>query len=71
MITAKNTLYKLYSLQGNLLTQLEVAFIYREKSKGQVERLVLSEDEDPYCTRRLYYCTSNGLKFEVVPDEEV
>lgn len=71
MITAKNTSYKLCNLQGNLLTQLEVAFIYREKSKGQVERLVLAEDEDPYATRRLYYCTSNGLQFEVVPDEEV
>lgn len=71
MITAKTTSYKLYNLQGNPLSQLDVAFVYKEKSKGQVERLVLLEDEDPYCTRRLYYCTSNGLQFEVVSDEEV
>ncbi len=63
--------YKLCNLQGKPLSQLDTAFVYREKSKGQVERLVLLEDEDPYATRRLYYCTSNGLQFEVVPDEEV
>lgn len=59
--------YKLYTLYGKPLTQAEEEFVYREKAKGRVEQLVLSEDEDPYCIRRLYYCTSNGLRFEVVP----
>jgi hypothetical protein len=77
MITIDNKLnttpkpYKLHNMQGKPLSQAEVDYVYSEKSKGHVEQLVLSEDEDPYCIRRLYYCTSNGLKFEVVPTKEV
>lgn len=63
--------YTLCNMRGNPLSQAEIDFVYKEKSKGRVERLVLSEDEDPYALRQLYYCTSNGLRFEVVPSEEV
>lgn len=63
--------YTLCNLQGRPLSQTDVDFVHREKLQGRLEQLVLLEDEDPYATRRLYYCTSNGLQFEVVPDEEV
>lgn len=74
MITINNTAtkpYKLHNMQGKPLTQAEVDFVYQEKLRGQVERLVLPEDEDPFALRQLYYCTSNGLRFEVVPTKEV
>ena len=53
-------------MQGKPLTQVETDFVYNEKSKGSIEKLVLLEDEDPYAIRKLFYCTSNGLRFEVV-----
>lgn len=59
--------YKLHNMQGKPLSQVDVDYVYSEKSKGRVEQLFLSEDEDPYCIRKLFYCTSNGLRFEVVP----
>lgn len=59
--------YKIYNLYGKPLTQVEQDFVHRERAEGRVEQLILSEDEDPYCIRRLYYCTENNLKFEVVP----
>lgn len=63
--------YKLCNMQGKPLSQADTDYVYKEKLKGQVERLVLSEDEDPYALRKLFYCTSNGLRFEVVPTKEV
>jgi len=58
--------YTLCNMQGKPLTQVETDFVYNEKSKGSIEKLVLLEDEDPYAIRKLFYCTSNGLRFEVV-----
>lgn len=78
MITIGNTKiktatkpYKLYNLYGKPLTQAEEEFVHQERACGRVEQLILSEDEDPYSTRRLYYCTETGLKFEVIPTKEV
>lgn len=63
--------YKLHNMKGRPLSQADTEYIYSEKSKGHIERLVLSEDEDPFALRHLYYCTSNGLRFEVVPNKGV
>lgn len=63
--------YKLCNLQGKPLSQADTDFVHQEKLKGHLEHLVLSEDEDPYAIRKLYYCTSNGLRFEVVSAREV
>ncbi|MBV4426173.1 hypothetical protein [Clostridium tyrobutyricum] len=63
--------YKLHDMKGKPLSQADTDYIYGEKLKGCIERLVLSEDEAPYALRQLYYCTSNGLRFEVVSAREV
>lgn len=63
--------YTLHDMKGKPLSQADTDYVYSEKSKGHIERLVLSEDEDPYALRQLYYCTSNGLRFEVVSARKV
>lgn len=60
--------YKLYTLQGEPLTQSEEEFVHRERAAGRVGKIELSEDDDPYRTRQVFYCTSNGFKFELVKE---
>lgn len=77
MITIDNKIntstqpYKLHDMKGKPLSQADTDYVFGEKLKGHIERLLLSEDEDPYAVRRLFYCTANGLRFEVVPTKEV
>ena len=71
MINTTTKSYKLHNMRGKPLSQADTNFVHQEKLKGRVEQLVLSEDEDPYAVRKLFYCTSNGLKFEVVSAREV
>lgn len=60
--------YKLYNLQGKPLTSVESDFVHQERAEGRVDKLILSEDDDPYHTRQVYYCTTNDFKFEVVKE---
>lgn len=67
--TQKKT-YKLYNLQGEPLSEAEERFVLKERAAGCTNRLFLSDDEDPYNTRQVYYCIKNDFKFEVVHTKE-
>jgi len=60
--------YNLYSLEGEPLTQGEEDFVHRERAAGRTGDVELSEDEDPYRTRQVFYCASNGFQFELVKE---
>lgn len=61
-------LYKLYSLEGEPLTQSEEDFVHRERAAGRTTKMELSEDEDPYSSRQVYCCDNNNFKFEVIKE---
>ncbi len=63
--------YTLCDLSGNPLSGEEENFILNERAAGRTNRVFLSEDEDPYHTRQVHYCTTNDFKFEVIPTKEV
>jgi|GEM_PF-945824 len=68
--TAPKT-YTLCNLQGEPLTPAENKFVHQERAFGRVSKVELSEDEDPYRTRKVFYCINNtDLKFEVIPIKE-
>lgn len=60
--------YILCDLSGNPLSQADSDYAHQERAAGRTSKIILSDDEDPYHTRQVFYCTSNNLKFEVVKE---
>lgn len=60
--------YKLYNLEGEPLTSAEEEFVHRERAAGRTTKVELSQDEDPYRTRKVRCCDSNNFKFEVIKE---
>jgi transcriptional regulator with XRE-family HTH domain len=60
--------YILCDMSGNPLSQSDSKFVHQERAAGRTGKVILSEDEDPYHTRKVFYCTANNLKFEVTKE---
>lgn len=60
--------YILCDMSGNPLSQADSKFVHQERAAGRTSKIILTEDEDPYHTRQVWYCTANNLKFEVIKE---
>lgn len=60
--------YILCDLFGNPLSQADSEYAHQERAAGRTSKIMLSDDEDPYHTRQVFYCTANNLKFEVIKE---